>query len=85
MKTSGILWQYYRDELAVNNNGVIIDVSEDTDSASFKSKQKITSQTGNDEAKAVQVMVPLKYLSNVWRTLEMLLISCEIDIFFNLA
>ena len=85
MKTSGSLWQYYRDELAVNNNGVIIDVSEDTDSASFKSKQKITSQTGNDEAKAVQVMVPLKYLSNVWRTLEMLLISCEIDIFFNLA
>ena len=85
MKTSGILWQYYRDELAVNNNGVIIDVSEDTDSASFKSKQKITSQTGNDEAKAVQVMVPLKYLSNVWRTLEMLLISCEINIFFNLA
>ena len=53
MKTSGSLWQYYRDELAVNNNGVIIDVSEDTDSASFKSKQKITSQTGNDKAKAV--------------------------------
>ena len=30
-------------------------------------------------------MVPLKYLSNVWRTLEMLLISCEINIFFNLV
>ena len=25
-------------------------------------------------------MVPLKYLSNFWRTLEMLLINCEIDI-----
>ena len=25
-------------------------------------------------------MVPLKYLSNFWRTLEMLLVNCEIDI-----
>ena len=30
-------------------------------------------------------MVPLKYLSNFWRNLEMLLINCEIDIFFNLV
>ena len=48
MKTSGTLWQYYRDELVINNNGVIIDVSEDNDSAFCKSKQKITGQTGND-------------------------------------
>ena len=25
-------------------------------------------------------MVPLKYLSNIWRTLEMLLINCEINL-----
>ena len=24
-------------------------------------------------------MVPLKYLSNFWRTLEMLLINCEVE------
>ena len=41
------LWQYYRDEPFINNNGVIIDISNDLDSASFKSKQKITSQTEN--------------------------------------
>ena len=33
------------------NNGVIIDVPDDSDSASFKSKQKITGQTGNNGTK----------------------------------
>ena len=28
-------------------------------------------------------MVPLKYLSNFWRTLEMPLINCEINIFLT--
>ena len=37
--TSGSLWQYYRDEPFLNN-GVIIDVPDDPNSASFKSKQK---------------------------------------------
>ena len=37
--TSGSLWQYYRDEPFINNNGVIIDVPDDPDSASFKSKK----------------------------------------------
>ena len=40
-------------------------------SASFKFKQKITDQTGNDGTRHVKIMVPLKYLSNFWRTLEM--------------
>ena len=79
-KTSGSLLQYYRDEPFINN-GAIIDVPEDPDSASFEYKQKITGQTGNDGTKDVQIMVPLKYLSNFWRTLEMLLINCEINIF----
>ena len=36
------LWQYYRDEPFIKNNGVIIDISDDPDAASFKSKIKIT-------------------------------------------
>ena len=82
-KTSGSLWQYYIDEPFINNNGVIIDVPDDPDSASFKSKQKITIQTGNDGTKDIQIMVPLKYLINFWRTLEMPLIKCEIDTFLT--
>ena len=37
-------------------------------------------QTGNDGTKKVELMVPLKYLSNFWRTLEMPLINCEINL-----
>ena len=31
--------------------------------------------------KHVEIMVPLKYLSNFWRTLEMPLINCEVGLF----
>ena len=70
-KTSGSLWQYYRDD---PNNNI-------TQSESFKFKIKITGKTpaaGN--TKDVEIAVPLKYLSNFWRTLEMLLINCEINL-----
>ena len=54
-KTSGILWQYYKDD--PNNNL--------TDSESFKSKVKITGKTlNNGNTKDVEIIVPLKYLSN---------------------
>ena len=49
-------------------------------SALFKFKQKITGSTGDDCTKAVQIMVPFKYLSKFWRTLEMPLINCEINL-----
>ena len=39
-KTSGSLWQYYRHEPALDNNGNIIDFPDDNNSASFKFKQK---------------------------------------------
>ena len=45
--------------------------------------EKITGQTGNDVTKDVQIMVPFKYLSNFWRTLEIRLINCEINIFLT--
>ena len=70
-KTSGSLWQYFRDE--PNDNLA--------DSESFKSKIKITGNTlNNDNEKDVEIMVPLKYLSNFWRTLEMPLINCEVNL-----
>ena len=70
-KTSGSFWQYYRDE--PNDNLA--------DSKSFKSKIKITGKTpGTGNEKDVEIMVPLKYLSNFWRTLEMPLINCEVNL-----
>ena len=49
----------------------------------FKIKEKITGQTRNDCTKDVEIMVPLKYLSNFWSTLEMPLINCEINLNLN--
>ena len=46
----------------------------------MKFEQQITWQTGNGRTKDVEVMVPLKYLSNFWRTLEMPLINGEISL-----
>ena len=48
---------------------------------SFKSKVKITGNTpSNGNTKDVEIIVPLKYLSNFWRTLEMPLINCEVNL-----
>ena len=70
-KTSGSLYQYYRDE---PNDNI-------EDSESFKSKVKITGKTTSDRnTKDVEIIVPLKYLSNFWRTLEMPLINCEVNL-----
>ena len=79
-KTTESLWQYCKEIPARNNNDeiIIFDASNLTDS--FKFKAKITGQTGNDGTKDVEIMVPLKYLSNFWRTLEMPLINCEVNL-----
>ena len=76
-KTTGSLWQYCKDIPARNANDEIIvfDVNNVTDSFNFK--VKFTGQTGNNGRKNVEIMVPLKYLSHFWRTLEMPLINCE--------
>ena len=73
--TSGSLWQFKRDEIEVNvdltvdNNHILNDSS----SSKFKSSF-ITSRNG------VKIVVPLKYLRNFWRSLEMPLISCKVEL-----
>ena len=80
-KMSERLWQYYRDKPALGNNGNIIDFhANSNNSVSFKFKQQIAGKTGNGGTKNVEIMVPLKYVSNFWRALEMPLINCEIYI-----
>ena len=72
-KTTGSLWQFRRDEPVTDD-----DIE---DSESFKFKKKITGKTpNNDNKEDVEIMVPLKYLSNFWRTLEIPLINCEVNL-----
>ena len=67
-KTSGRLWQYYKNIPAVNNDGEIVKLAVDNFPDSFNFKD------GDDGAEDVETIVPLKYLSNFWRTLEIPLI-----------
>ena len=88
-KTSGSLWQYCKEIPAVNNDGNIVDFNGANATDSFNFKTKITGQTadnnninnGNIAGRVdVEIMVPLKYLSNFWRTLEIPLINCEVEL-----
>ena len=81
-KTTGSLWQYFKDIPARNTNAndEITEFTEGNLTDSFNFKVKITGPTGNDGTKDVEIMVPLKYLSNFWRTLEMPLINCEVNL-----
>ena len=91
-KTTGSLWNYYRDE---PSNPL------STNSESFKYKTNITGNTQNVDltiiddggkpvpnanydankagTKETEVVIPLKHLSNFWRNLDILLINCEVE------
>ena len=78
---SGSLLKYCKDIVAVNNNGNIVNFSEANATDSFNSEAKVTGQTDDDgEIVNVEIMVPLKYWSNFWRTLEMPLNNCEFNL-----
>ena len=84
-KTSESLWQFYRDEPFINDHGAIANFPADNNnSASFKFKAKIAGRIGEDGTKNVKIRVPLKSLSNFWRTLEMPFINCEITVILGL-
>ena len=78
--TSGSLSQFKRDKVNMNN-GNPANVTTD-DSSSFKYKSsffKPLTAADTTAFKNVKIVVPLKYLSNFWRSLEMPLIYCKIN------
>ena len=79
-KTSGSLWQYYKDIPAVNNYNAAVNFADNNLTDSFNFKVKMTGQTGNYETINVEIMVPIKYINNFWRTLDMPLINCEVNL-----
>ena len=82
--TSGSLWQFKKDEVPVNNADLTIDKSQ-----SFKYKAVLVGKTAdavggtNRSVKKAKIVVPLKYLSNFWRSLEMPLINCKVYLELN--
>ena len=92
----GSLWQYKRDEQNMNA-AVNIDNVNANDSSSFKYKSNLLSGlTTKDIVNVIpdiadahrlftnaQIVVPLKYLSNFFRSLEMPLINCKLHLELN--
>ena len=79
-KKFGSLWQYCKDTPAVDDDGDIIDFNGANATDSFNFKTKITGQANNYGIINVEIMIPLKYLSNFWKTLEVPLINCEVEL-----
>ena len=80
LKTFGRLWQYYRDKPVTNDAAITVDFINNGDSKSLSFQEKIKYQTTKGGRKDFGKMVLLKYLSNVWRTLHMYLINCEVNL-----
>ena len=91
-KTIGLLYNYYRDELNDDANLNNFANNNVFSSNAFKYKTKITGNTyniGADEAgydankvgtQKIELAIPLKYLGNFWRALNMPLNSCEVSL-----
>ena len=79
-KISGSLWQYCKGIPGVNNDNEAVNFTDKNVTDAFNFKVKMVGQTGDDGTKNVEIMVPIKYLSNFWRTLEMTLINCEFNL-----
>ena len=82
-KTTGSLWNYYRDKPSNPHS---------SDSESFKYKTSITGNTYNIGAgeerydankfgkNETEIVIPLKHLSNFWKSLNILPINCEVEL-----
>ena len=86
-KTSGSLFNYYRDEpsettIGADNNVINIYVR---NSKSFDYKTKIIGSldAGEDEKEDITIAIPLKYLGSFWRSLDIPLINCEITLILS--
>ena len=71
-------WLFFVDNPDVNNDGVIVDFNAANVADSFRFKEKIRGQTKNISTINVETMVPAKYLSNFWRSLEMSLLIAKL-------
>ena len=94
-KTIGSLYNYYRDELSDDNDNDNFGNIKVVNSKAFKYKNKIIGNTynvnstilnpagnvtNNSGKKSIELAIPLKYLRNFWRALNIPLISCEVSL-----
>ena len=81
-KTTGSLWNYYRDEpnSDTDDNEIMHSII-NSESFDYKANFMENGVTHNNLTKKnVKIVVPLKYLSNFWRNLNIPIINCEIEL-----
>ena len=83
-KTTGSLWNYYRDEpnSSTDNNNITHSI---LNSESFDYKANFMGSVANKNLikNDVKIVVPLKHLRNFLRSLDILLINCEVELILN--
>ena len=91
-KTIGSLYNFHRDELSDDADDNNFDSIKVVNSNTFKYKNKITGNTYNVDAgvdgydvnkngkQEIELAIPLKYLGNFWRALNIPLISCDVSL-----
>ena len=77
-KTTGSLWNCYRDEPSNPFS---------SNSEFFKYKTNIIGKIpqNNDSSTNARIVIPLKHLSNFWRSLNIPLINCEVELVLTLS
>ena len=92
-KTTGSLWNYYRDEPSnpLSSNSESFKYKTSITGNTYNIDEKITDDDGNEvdnpkyDANKVgknetEVVILLKHLSNFWRSLNISLINCEVEL-----
>ena len=81
-KTTGSLWNYYKDEPnGSTNNGNITHSILNSKSFDYKASFRENGVTHNNLIKNdVKIMIPLKHLSNFWRNLNIPIINSEVEL-----
>ena len=84
-KTTGSLWNYYKEERNSGiNNGIDYSIM-GSKSFDYKANFIEGGVTQNNLTKNdVKIVVPLNYLSNFWRRLNVPLINCEVELILTL-
>ena len=65
---------------AANDNGDVFEFNGANDTDPFNFTAEITAETEDSGTKEAEIMVQINYVSSFWRTLEMHLINCEINL-----
>ena len=80
-KTTGSLWNYYRDEpnSSTDNGNITHSI---LNSKSFDYKANFIGSVANNNLikSGVKIVIPLKTLSNFWKNLNIPLINCEVEL-----